>query len=129
MFRPDLTPLELEELLSKLLNDYATKIEELSIALKEEAELKSKYSEEFSKEYIKAKLQSQEDKSKKMTDKEAEAIAIMKTSSLELAYELAKSKRRVIEEVLDHIRFELDILRSVYSFRKAELERTIDVKP
>lgn len=129
MFRPDLTPLELEELLSKLLNDYATKIEELSIALKEEAELKSKYSEEFSKEYIKAKLQSQEDKSKKMTDKEAEAIAIMKTSSLELAYELAKSKRRVIEEVLDHIRFELDILRSVYSFRKTELERTIDVKP
>lgn len=129
MFRPDLTPLELEELLSKLLNDYATKIEELSIALKEEAELKSKYSEEFSKEYIKAKLQSQEEKSKKITDKEAEAIAIMKTSSLELAYELAKSKRRVIEEVLDHIRFELDILRSVYSFRKAELERTVDVKP
>lgn len=128
MFRADLTPLELEELLAKLLNDYATKIEELSVALKEEAELKSKYSEEFSKEYIKAKLQGKED-GRKATDKEAEAIAITKTSSLELAYELAKSKRRVIEEVLEHIRFELDILRSIYSFRKAELERTVDVKP
>lgn len=120
----EITPSELEEILLRLISEYGAKIEELQKAVIEEANAKIKFDIEYSKEYLKAKTQKKDD-GKGITDKEAEAFAIIATSKLELEYEIAKAHRRAIEEVLKNISTEIDIIRSIYSFRKAELERTM----
>lgn len=118
----DFTPAEIEEMLLKLISEYGKKIEELQNAAIDEANKKIKFNVEYAKEYLKAKTMKKED-GKSMTDKEAEAIAIMRTSEYELEYEIGKAKRRTLEEILKNISTEIDILRSIYSFKKAELER------
>lgn len=120
----DVTPAELEELLLKLVSEYGARIEELHEAIIKEAHAKIKYDLEYAKEYLKAKAQRKED-GKAVTDKEAESQAIIATSELQLQYEIAKAQRRAIEEMLNNITTEIDILRSIYSFKKAELERTV----
>ncbi len=122
--KKDFTPIELEELLLRLVSEYGRTVEELQEAGIAEANAKIKFDVEYSKEYIKAKTQKRED-CKNITDKEAEAQAIITTAGLQLEYEIAKAKRRAIEETLKNISTEIDIIRSIYSFKKVELERTV----
>ena len=118
----DLTPIEIENLLIELTNEYARRIEELKNILIQEAEAKVKLSLEYSKEYLLAKTKKKEDR-KPVTDKEAEAIASIATADLELNYEILKAQRRAIEESLNNISTEIELLRSIYSFRKVEYEK------
>lgn len=120
----DFTPSELEEILLKLISEYGAKIEELQEATIKEANAKIKLDIEYAKEYLNSKTQKKED-GKNVTDKEAEARAVIATSNLALEYEIAKVERRVVEESLKNISTQIDILRSIYSFRKTELERTV----
>jgi hypothetical protein len=118
----DLTPIEIENMLIELTNEYARKIEELKNILIQEAEAKVKLSFEYSKEYLLAKT-SKKENGKSITDKEAEAKANLATAELELNYEILKAQRRAIEESLNNISIEIELLRSIYSFRKVEYEK------
>jgi len=124
MIKEDLSPAELEELLLAKISEYGAKVEELQEAGIKEARAKIKYSVEYAKEYLKIKATKKED-GKGRTDKEAEAYATLNTAELELEYEIAKAQRRAIEEAIKNLALEIDALRSIYSFKKVELEKTV----
>lgn len=113
-------PAELQQKLEEKLNELATANEQYKDLYLDYIYKQNEYKKEYSKKYLEIKANSDT----KMTINELDAKTTIETANLKLNSDIAEAVFKAHREAMSTLKIEIDTLRTLLSYQKAELERT-----
>lgn len=116
-----MSPVELQERLMQLLNDLAQANEQYIALYQDYIDKLNAYKLAYSTAYLTNKANMG-----KATVNEIEAKTYIDTQGAKLAVDIAEGLFKAHKEKIDAIKIEIDTIRSILSFQKSELDRTVD---